>query len=46
MLVPEASGSNPKSGCKRIELTNHYAANDTNESGNNALDSQMKRDCR
>jgi DMSO/TMAO reductase YedYZ molybdopterin-dependent catalytic subunit len=42
MLVPEAYGFKSVKWLQRVELTNHYAANDTYQSGNNDLDSPMK----
>ncbi|MFN0074818.1 MAG: molybdopterin-dependent oxidoreductase [Chloroflexota bacterium] len=42
MVVPEAYGFKSVKWLERVVLTNHYAANDTYERGNNDLDSHMK----
>lgn len=42
MVVPEAYGFKSVKWLQRVVLTNHYAANDTYEKGNNDLDSPMK----
>ena len=42
MVVPETYGFKSVKWLQRVVLTNHYAANDTYEDGNNDLDSAMK----
>lgn len=42
MLVPEAYGFKSVKWLQRVELTNHYGADDTYQVGNNDLDSPMK----
>ncbi|HEX3247413.1 MAG TPA: molybdopterin-dependent oxidoreductase, partial [Chloroflexota bacterium] len=42
MLVPETYGFKSVKWLQRVVLTNHYAANDTYEDGNNDIDSYMK----
>ena len=42
MVVPEMYGFKSVKWLQRVVLTNHYAANDTYEDGNNDIDSHMK----
>ncbi len=42
MVVPETYGFKSVKWLQRVVLTNHYAANDTYEDGNNDIDSAMK----
>jgi len=42
MVVPETYGFKSVKWLQRVVLTNHYAANDTYEDGNNDVDSAMK----
>jgi DMSO/TMAO reductase YedYZ molybdopterin-dependent catalytic subunit len=42
MVVPEAYGFKSVKWLQRVVLTNHYAANDTYQDGNNDIDSHMK----
>jgi DMSO/TMAO reductase YedYZ molybdopterin-dependent catalytic subunit len=42
MVVPEAYGFKSVKWLQRVVLTNHYAANDTYQDGNNDIDSAMK----
>jgi DMSO/TMAO reductase YedYZ molybdopterin-dependent catalytic subunit len=42
MVVPEAYGFKSVKWLQRVVLTNHYAANDTYNLGNNDVDSAMK----
>lgn len=42
MVVPEAYGFKSVKWLQRVELTNHYGADDTYQLGNNDLDSPMK----
>jgi DMSO/TMAO reductase YedYZ molybdopterin-dependent catalytic subunit len=42
MVVPETYGFKSVKWLQRVVLTNHYAANDTYQDGNNDIDSHMK----